>query len=96
MFLFILHCLTRFLPVATDIECEIVKLIANLEILFEYNDSHPHFKKCVVNRIYCLPEENPYLKLIEPPEKLSIWSKRNVHLPLSQNKDQYFKEKLTD
>ena len=96
MFLFILLCLTLFLPVATDIESEIVQLIANLEILFEYNDSHPHFIKCVVKRNNCLPEEIPYLKLLEPPEKLSIWSKRNVHLPLSLNKDQFFKEKLTD
>ena len=92
MFLFILLCLTLFLPVATDIESEIVQLIANLEILFEYNDSHPHFIKCVVNRNNCLPEEIP----LEPPEKVLIWSKRNVHMPLSLNKDQFFKEKLTD
>ena len=96
MFPFILLCLTLFLPVATDIESEIVQLIANLEILFEYNDSHPHFIKCVVNRNNCLPEEIPYLKLLEPPEKLSIWSKRKVLLPLSLNKDQFFSEKLTD
>ena len=96
MFLFILLCLTLFLPVATDIESEIVQLFANLEILFEYNDSHPHFIKCVVIRNNCLPEEIPYLKFLEPPEKISIWSKRNVHLPLSLNKDQFFKEKLTD
>ena len=96
MFLFILLCLTLFLPVKTDIESEIVQLIANLEMLFEYNDSHPHFKKCVVNRNNCLPEEIPYLKLLERPEKLSIWSKSNVHLPISLNKDQFFKEKLTD
>ena len=96
MFLFILLCLTLFLPVATDIESEIVQHFANLEILFEYNDSHTHFRKCVVNRNDCLPEEIPYLKLLEPPEKQSIWSKRNVHLPLSLNKDQFFEEKLTD
>ena len=99
MLLFILLCLTLFLPVATDIESEIVQLIANLEILFEYNDSHPHFIKCVVNRNNRLPEEIPYLKLLEPPAKLlisKIWSKRNVHLPLSLNRDQFFKEKLTD
>ena len=99
MFLFILLCLTLFLPVATDIESEIVQLIANLKIFFEYNDSHPHFIKCVVIRNNCLPEEIPYLKLLEPPEKLSIseiWSKRNVHWPLSLNRNQFFKEKLTD
>ena len=96
MFLFILLCLTLFLPVATDIESESVQLISNLEILFEYNDSHPHFIKYVVNRNKCLPEEIPYLKLIDPPEKQLIWSKRNVHMPLSLNKDQFFKEKLTD
>ena len=43
MFLFILLCLTLCLPVATDIESKIVQIIANLEILFEYNNSHPHF-----------------------------------------------------
>ena len=97
MFLFILLCLTLFLPVATDMESEIVQLIANLEILaLEYNDSRPHIIKCVVNRNNCLPEEIPYLELLEPPEKLSIWSKRNVLLPLSVTKDQFFKEKLTD
>ena len=96
MFLFILLCFTLFLSVATDIDSEIVQFIASLETLFEYNDSHPHFIKCVVNRNNCLPEEIPYLKLLEPPEKLLIWSKQNVHLPLSLNKDQFFKEKLTD
>ena len=47
----------------------------------------------------CLPEEIPYLKLLEPPEKLSvskIWSKINDHSPLSLNIDQCFKEKFTD
>ena len=99
MFLFISLCLTLCLPVATDIESEIVQFFANLEILFECNDSHPRFIKCVVNRNNCLPEEIPYLKLLAPPEKPSIseiWSKRNVHLPLSLNRDQFFKEKLTD
>ena len=96
VFHFNLLCLTLFLPVATDFESEIVQLIANLEILFEYNDSHPHFIKCVVNRNSCLSEEIPYLKLIDPTEKLLIWSKRNVHMPLSMNKDQFFKENLTD
>ena len=59
MFLFILLCLTLFLPVATNFESKIVQLIANLEIRFEYNDSHPHFIKCVVNRKNCPPEEIP-------------------------------------
>ena len=95
-FIFILLCLSLFLPVATDIESETVQLISNLEILFENNDSHPHFIKCVVKRNNCLPEEVPYFKLLEPPEKLSIWSKRNVHSPQSLNKDQFFKETLTD
>ena len=94
MLIFILLCLTLFLPVATDIESEIAQRIA--EFLVEYNDSHPHFIECVVNRNNCLPEEIPYLKLLEPPEKLLNWSKRNVRMPLSLIKDQFFKEKLTD
>ena len=96
IFRFILLCLTLFLPVATDIESEIAHRIAELKLLVEYNDSHPHFIECVVNRNNCLPEEIPYLKLLELPEKLLIWSKRKVHMPLSLNKDQFFKEKLTD
>ena len=96
MLIFILLCLTLFLPVATDIESEIAQRIAELKSLVEYNDSHPHFIECVVNRNNCLPEEIPYLKLLEPPEKLLIWSKRNVHMPLSLIKDQFFKEKLID
>ena len=86
-----LLCLTLFPPVATDSESEIRK-----EIFFEYADSHPHFLECVKNRNNCLPEEIPYLKYLDPPEKLLIWPKRNVHLPLSLNKDQFFKENLTD
>ena len=81
MFLFILFCLAMFSPVATDIEFEIVQRNARLEILFEYNDSHPHFIECVIIRNNCLPEEIPYLKLLEPPEKLSIseiWSKTSI------------------
>ena len=96
MLIFILLCLTLFLPVTTDIESEIAQRIAELKFLVEYNNSHPHFIECVVNRDNCLPEEIPYLKLLEPPEKLLIWSKRNVHMPLSLIKDQFFKEKLTD
>ena len=98
MFLYMLPCLAMFLPVATDIESEIVQFIANLEILFDYNDSHPHFIECVINRNNCLPEEIPYLKLLEPPEKLSfseIWSKNVDHSPLSLKLNQFFKEKLT-
>ena len=96
MLILTLLCLTLFLLVATDIESEIAQRIAELKFLVEYNDSHPHFIECVVNRNNCLPEEIPYLKLLEPPEKLVIWSKRNVHMPLSLIKDQFFKEKLTD
>ena len=96
MLVFILLCLTLFLPVATDIESEIAQRIAELKFLVEYNDSHPHFIECVVNRNNCLPEEIPYLKLLDPPEKLLIWSKRNVHTPLSLITDQFFKAKLTD
>ena len=94
MLIFILLCLTLFLPVATDIESEIAQRIAELKCLVEYNDSHPHFIECVVNRNNCLHEEIPYLKLLEPPEKLLIWSKRNVHMPLSLIKDQFFKKIL--
>ena len=94
MLILILLCLTLFLPVTTDIESEIAQHIAELKFLVEYNDSHPHFIECVVNRNNCLPEEIPYLKLLDPPEKLLIWSKRNFHMPLSLIKDQ-FKEKLT-
>ena len=94
MFLFILLCLTLFLPVATDIESEIAQRIAELKLLVEYNDSHPHFIECVVNRNNCLPEEIPYLKLLERPENIIIWSKRNVHMPLSLNKDQILKKNL--
>ena len=97
MFLSMLLCLTMFSPVATDIESEIAMRIAKLEFLFEYYDSHPHFIECVINRNNCLPEEIPYLKLLEPPEKLSeIWSKLNVLSPLSLDIDQFFKEKFTD
>ena len=96
MLIFTSLCLTLFLPVATDIESEIAQRIAELKFLVEYNNSHPHFIECVVNRNNCLPEEIPYLKLLEPPEKLLIWSKRNVHMPLSLIKDQFFKERLTD
>ena len=91
MFIFISLCLTLFPPVATDSESEI-----RIEIFFEYADSHPHFLECVKDRNNCLPEEIPYLKLLDPPEKLLSWSKRNVHLPLSLIKDQFFKENLTD
>ena len=91
MFIFMSLCLTLFRPVATDSESEI-----RIEIFFEYADSHPHFLECVKDRNNCLPEEIPYLKLIDPPEKLLIWSKRNVQLPLSLNKNQFFKENLTD
>ena len=62
-----LLCLAIFSPVATDIESEIAQLIAKLEMLFEYNDSHPHFTESVINRNNCLPEEIPYLKLPESP-----------------------------
>ena len=72
LILFMLLCLAMFSPVATDIESEIAQRIARLVILFEYNDSQPHFIECVINRNNCLPEESPYLNLIEPPEKLSI------------------------
>ena len=50
MFLFILLCLTLFPPVATDIESEIAERIAKLEILIEYNDSHPYFIESVIDR----------------------------------------------
>ena len=90
IFIFMSLCLTLFSPVATDGESEI-----RIEIFFEYADSHPHLE-CVKDRNNCLPEEIPYLKLLDPPEKLLLWSKRNVHLPLSLNKDQFFKERLTD
>ena len=99
IFLFILFCLAMFSPVATDIEFEIAQSNAGLEILFEYNDSHPQFIECVIIRNNCLPEEIPYLKLLEPPEKLSIselWLKNIDHSPLSLNIDQLFKEQLTD
>ena len=91
MFIFMSLCLTLFPPVATDSESE-----NRIEIFFEYADSHPHFLECVKDRNNCLPEEIPYLKLLGPPEKLLDWSKRNVHLPLSPIKDQFFKENLTD
>ena len=94
MFLFILLCLTMFSPVATDSESEI-----RIEIFLEYTDSHPHFLECVKNRNNSLPEEFPYLKLLEPPDKpsiLEIWSKIVNHSPLSLNIDQFFKEKLAD
>ena len=91
MFIFMSLCLTLFPPVATDSEFEI-----RIEILFEYADSHPHFLECVKDRNNCLPEEIPYLKLLDYPEKLLIWSKRNVHMPLSLIKDQFFKENFTD
>ena len=78
MFLFILLCLTLFPPVATDIESEIAQRIAKLESFIEYNDSHPKFIERVIDRNNCFPEEITYLKLLKPPEKLSvseIWSK---------------------
>ena len=55
MLILILLCSTLFLPVATDIESEIAQRIAELKSLVEYNDSHPHFIECVVNRNHCLP-----------------------------------------
>ena len=94
MLLFILLCLNMFSPVATDSASEI-----RIEIFLEYTDSHPHFLECVKNRNPCLPEEIPYLKLFEPPDKPSIseiWSKIVDHSPLSLKIDQFFKEKLTD
>ena len=99
MFLFILLCLTLFPPVATDIESEIAQRIARLELLIEYNNSHPHFIECVIDKNNSLPEEIPYLKLLEPPDKPSIseiWSKIVDHSPLSLKRDQFFKAKLTD
>ena len=72
MFLFMLFFLALFSPVATDIESEIAQRFARLKILPEYNDSHPHFLECVIKRNKYLPEEMPYLKLQEPPEKLSV------------------------
>ena len=91
MFIFMSLCLTLFPPAATDSEFEIT-----LEIFFEFADSHPHFLECVKYRNNCLPEEIPYLKLLDPPEMLLSWSKRNVRLPLSLIEDQLFKENLTD
>ena len=88
MFLFMLLCLAMFSPVATDIESEIAQRISRSEILLEYNDSHPHFIECVINRNNCLPEEIPYLNLLEPPEKLSIseiWSKIIDHSLIETN-----------
>ena len=76
MFLFMLICLTMFSPVATDFESEIAQRVARLELFFEDNDSHPHFIECVKNKNNCLPEEMPYLKLLEP-EKLSVSDFRN-------------------
>ena len=67
MLLFILLCLNMFSPVATDRASEI-----SIEIFLEYTDSHPHFLECVKNKNTCLPEEIPYLKLLEPPDKPSI------------------------
>ena len=99
MLLFILLCLTLFPPVATDIESETAERIAKVEILIEYNDSHPHFIECVIDRNNCFPAEIPYLKLLKPPEKLSvseIWSKIIEHSLPSLNIDKFFKEKLTD
>ena len=99
MFLFMLLCLTLFPPVATDFESEIAQRIAKLELLSEYSDSHPHFLEGVKNRNNFLPEEIPYLKLLEPPDKPSIseiWSRMIDHSPLSLNIDQFFKEKSTD
>ena len=92
MFLFILLCLTLFPPVTTDIEYEIAQRIAILEIFFENNDSHLHFIECVKKRNNYLPEKIVYLKLLEPPEKVSvseIWSKINEHSPLSLKIDLY-------
>ena len=83
MLIFMSLCLTLSPPVATDSESEI-----RIEIFFEYADSHPHFLECVKDRDNCLPEEIPYLEFLDPPEKLLIWSKRNVHMPLSLKKDQ--------
>ena len=78
MFIFMPLRLTLFPSVATDSESEI-----RIEIFFECADSHPHFLECGKDRNNCLPEEIPYLKILDPPEKLLSWSKRNVHLPLS-------------
>ena len=86
-----------FSPVTTD--TEIVQRIARLEKLFDNNNSHPHFIECVIKRHICLTEEIPYLKLLEPPDRLSIskiWSKINNHSPLSLNIDHFIKEKLTN
>ena len=94
MFLFILLCLTLFPHVATDSEYEI-----RIEIFFEYADSHPHFLECVKDRNSCLPEEIPYLKLLEPPDKLlisKIWSKIVELSPQSLNIDKFCKGKFTD
>ena len=99
MFIFIILCLTLFPPVATDIESENAQRIAKLELLIEYNYSHPHFIECVIDRNNCLPEEIPYLKLLKPPEKLSVsekWSKFNERSLSSLNIYKFFKEKLTD
>ena len=99
MFLFISLCLTMFPPVATNIESEIAQRIARLKLLIEYNDSHPHFIVFVRDRNNCLPEEIPYLKLLEPPDEPSIfeiWSRTIDQSPLSLDIDQFFKEKLTD
>ena len=94
MFLFILLCLIMFSPVATVSQSEI-----RIELFFEYTDSHPHFLECVKNRNNCLPEEIPYLKLLEPldePSISEIWSTNVDHSPLSLNIDKFLKEKLTD
>ena len=50
LFLILLLCLAMFSFDATDIESEITQRIAELELFFESNDSHPHFIKCVKNR----------------------------------------------
>ena len=93
MFLFILLCLTMFSPAATDTESEI-----RIEIFFEDTDSHSHFLECVKNGNNCLPEEIPYLKLLEPPDKPSIseiWSKIIECSPPTLNIDKFCNEKLT-
>ena len=99
MFLFTVLCLTMISPITTDIESEIAQRIVRLEILFECNDSHPHFIERVIDINNCLPEEITYLKLLKPPEKLSvsdITSKIIKHSPSSLNINKFFKEKLPD
>ena len=99
MFRFMLLCLIMFSPVETDIASKNTQRIARLELFFDYHDSHPHFKECVKNRNSCLPEEKLYLRLLQPPQKLSSSKERSKlkdPSKLARKKDRFLKKKFTD